>query len=85
MKSITIHGLEDPLNTLIREKAHQQRLSLNKTIKKLLAESLGLTAGNHKDHHRDFSDLCGVWTAEDIEEFTANSKDFSAIDLRDWV
>jgi hypothetical protein len=85
MKSITIHGLEDPLNTLIREKARNQRLSLNKTIKKLLAESLGLTTSNYKDHHHDFSDLCGVWTAEDIEEFTANSKDFSSIDPKDWV
>jgi len=84
MKSITIHGLEDPLNTLIREKARHQRPSLNKTIKKLLAESFGLTTGNHKDDH-DFSDLCGVWTAEDIEEFTANSKNFSAIDPKDWV
>lgn len=36
MKSITIHGLEDPLNTLIREKARQEGLSLNKTIKLLL-------------------------------------------------
>ena len=33
MKSITIHGLEDPLDTLIREKARQEGLSLNKTIK----------------------------------------------------
>ena len=35
MKSITIHGLDDPLDTLIREKAGKQNLSLNKTIKQL--------------------------------------------------
>ena len=40
MKSITIHGLEGPLNTLIREKGAKRRLSLNKTIKQLVATPL---------------------------------------------
>ncbi|MEA2109024.1 MAG: hypothetical protein U9P07_06350 [Pseudomonadota bacterium] len=84
MKSITIHGLDDPLDVLIREKARQQGMSLNKTIKKLLADSLGLAAGNFRDHRQDFSDLCGVWTAEDIEEFNRNIEDFRTIDRQDW-
>jgi hypothetical protein len=37
MTSITIHGLEDPIDSLIREKERQQAISLNKTIKQLLA------------------------------------------------
>ncbi len=35
MKSITIHGLDDPLDTLIRERAGKQNLSLNKTVRQL--------------------------------------------------
>ena len=85
MKSITIHGLDDPLNTLIREKARQQQLSLNKTIKKLLEQSLGLTPGNDNNRRDDFSDLCGVWTTKDVEEFTANNQEFNAIDPEDWA
>jgi len=85
MKSITIHGLDDPLDARIREKACQQGMSLNKTIKKLLAESLGLAAGNNRDHRYDFSDLCGVWSVEDIEEFNQNTRDFSAVDRQDWL
>lgn len=42
MKSITIHNLDDPLYTLIRVKAKNEGLSLNKAIKKLLADALHL-------------------------------------------
>jgi len=52
MKSITIHGLDGPLDTLIREKARKQQLSLNKTIKLLLEESLGLTGRGSKPPER---------------------------------
>ncbi len=83
MKSITIHGLEDPLDTLIRKKARQQNLSLNKTIKKLLRESLGLADNAGTDRKALFSDLCGVWTDEDIKEFTTNSRGLSTPDPDD--
>ena len=37
MKLITIHDLEDSLEALIQEKAREEGLSLNKTVKMLLA------------------------------------------------
>jgi len=83
MTSITIHGLEDPLDSLIREKARQQGISLNKTIKLLLAESLGIS--HDKPNNRDdFADLFGIWSSEDLEEFTHNTREFSMTDLKDW-
>lgn len=83
MTSITIHGLEDPLDSLIREKARQQGISLNKAIKQLLAESLGIShdVPNNRD---DFADLCGIWSSEDLEEFTRNTQELSVTDLNDW-
>jgi hypothetical protein len=83
MTSITIHGLEDPLDSLIREKARQQGISLNKTIKQLLAESLGISKDIKKSQH-DFADLCGVWSSEDLKEFTHNTQEFSVTDPKDW-
>lgn len=83
MSSITIHGLEDPLDSLIREKARQQGISLNKVIKQLLAESLGLSAKNNSPKN-DFADLSGVWSSEDLEEFIRNTEELSHIDPRDW-
>ena len=43
MKSITIHGIDDPLAKLIKSKVRSEGLSVNKTVKKLLEESLFLT------------------------------------------
>ena len=85
MKSITIHGLEDPLDALIRKKAREQNLSLNKTIKKLLQESLGLSDNATTGRKELFSDLCGVWTDEDIQKFTANTRDMNTVDPDDWT
>jgi len=84
MKSITIHGLEDPLDARIRKKASQQGLSLNKTIKKLLSESLGLEPSHPRDNIETFADLCGVWTREEAAAFNQSTEDFTKVDLEDW-
>lgn len=85
MRSITIHGLEDPLNERIQEKARQQGLSLNKTIKKLLAESVGLKEPAPRDRRKQFLDLFGIWTKEDAEEFNKNVRDIRKVDPQDWT
>lgn len=85
MKSITIHNLDDPLNTLIREKAKTEGLSLNNTIKKLLAEALGLAPKKGEGRGKDFLDLFGVWSGEEVKEFNKQAGDFEKIDQEDWV
>ena len=42
MKSITIHGIDEPLEKLIKSRAREEGLSINKTLKKLLEQSLGV-------------------------------------------
>ena len=84
MKSITIHGLEDPLDSLIREKAKSQGLSLNKTIKKLLAESLGVSPKSDEDRKDDFLDLFGKWSQKEAQQFKAQITDLEKIDPEDW-
>ena len=84
MTSITIHGLNEPLDRLIREKAHKDKTSLNKTIKILLSEALGLNTSEPKNYKDDFLDLCGIWGVEEGKEFTTNTKDFSEINEEDW-
>ena len=85
MKSITIHGLEDPLDSIIRQRAKRNKTSLNKTIKQLLAEALGLKPELNENHREDFLDLFGVWSKADMIEFTNNIKDFERIDPEDWA
>jgi len=85
MKSITIHNLDDPLNSLIREKAKNEGLSLNNTIKKLLAEALGLPLKKGEGRGKDFLDLFGVWSNEEVKEFNKQVGDLEKIDREDWA
>ena len=82
MKSITIHSMDDALDRRIREKATADNTSLNKTIKRLLEESLGLRG--IRDHRAEFVDLFGTWSAADREEFDAATQDMGQVDPGDW-
>lgn len=84
MSSITVHGLDEPMDRMIRQKAQQDNLSLNKTIKKLLAEALGITSSTNINHRDEFADLFGVWSDEEHKEFENNTGQFSTIDADDW-
>jgi mRNA-degrading endonuclease RelE of RelBE toxin-antitoxin system len=84
MSSITIHGIENTVDILIREKAKKEGKSLNKTIQSLLKKSLGLEAVNENDRKNNFTDLFGVWDKNDEKEFVNNTKMFDKIDNEDW-
>ncbi|MCX6579530.1 MAG: hypothetical protein NT166_05040 [Candidatus Aminicenantes bacterium] len=84
MKSITIYGLDDMLDKQIRERAKSQRLSLNKTIKKLLEKSLGITQGIKRGRQEDFMEFFGVWSDDDLREFNKTGSEFKQVDPGDW-
>ena len=84
MKSITIHGLDDDLDHLIRSIASEEGLSLNKTIKKILRSALGLETQGKRARHGEFQDLFGVWSESDLREFQEKTADFSKVDPADW-
>ena len=80
MKSITIHGLDDTIDRLLQEKADQDGTSLNKIIKGLLRQSLGVSKQQKKF---DFSEFSGIWTQEEFEEFERSVKDSERIDSQE--
>jgi hypothetical protein len=84
MKSLTIHGIDDPVIKLIKAKARDEGESLNKTVKKLLEQSLGVKSAATQPHRRDFEGLCGVWSKEDKESFDKAVSDFEKIDESEW-
>ena len=81
MKSITVHQLDEELLNGIEKLANEQSTSLNRTIKQLLRQALGL--GNDKKPAVDFSDLCGVWSAAELKEFEENTSDLSHVEAGD--
>ena len=82
MKSITIHGLDDQINNKINEQAKRNNLSLNKTIKILLENALGLNP--QKDHRDDFIEFIGVWSEKDVKEFELAIEDLQSTNSEDW-
>ena len=84
MKSITIHGLDHQLDKLIRKRAKKHGLSLNKTMKNLLEESLGIKKLPDYDHSEDFMDLFGTWSEEDKKKFDESISELEKIDEEDW-
>jgi hypothetical protein len=84
MKSITIHGIDDPLAELIKSKAQSEGLSVNKTVKKLLEESLGVKPRNKGINRSDFEEFCGTWSESERTEFEENTKDLRNVDYKDW-
>ncbi|MBN2497785.1 MAG: hypothetical protein JXR96_24535 [Deltaproteobacteria bacterium] len=84
MKSMTIHGLDEELAEKIREKAAAEKTSINKTIKKLLEQALGLRPREEGRHAAEFAEFCGVWSDEDRDEFDRAIADLEEIDESEW-
>jgi len=84
MKSITIHSMDEKLYKKIKNKAYKKGLSLNKTIKRLLEEALGIKNEIDINNRGEFIEFLGAWSKEEMKEFELNIKDLESIDKRDW-
>lgn len=84
MKSITIHGIDDPLAKLIKSKAQSEGLSINKTVKKLLEESLGVKPRNKGINRSDFEEFFGIWLESERIEFEDRTDELRNVNYEDW-
>ncbi len=84
MKSITIHGVDNPVYELLKSRAREEGLSMNKTIKKLLEESLGVKPKDKQTHRDEFEKFCGIWSDADISEFEKRTEELRKTDPGDW-
>ena len=85
MKSITIHGVDDQLAKLIKDRARADGLSINKTVKLLLEQALGIKLKAAETNKEQFKEFCGIWTKDDLEEFEAATEDMNKIDEDEWA
>ncbi len=84
MKSITIHGLDGPLWSMLKAKSEFEGMSLNKTIKMLLENSLGIKPIKNMERYNEFKEFKNLWSDSDLLEFEENIKEFNKIDKEDW-
>lgn len=83
-KSITIHDLEPHTAKMLRARADAEGLSLNRMVKKLLNQALGIEPREVSAQRRAFEAFCGVWTESDAREFAAATAEIREIDEGDW-
>ncbi len=84
MKSITIHGIDDPLAELIKSKAQSEGLSINKTVKKLLEESLGVKPHKKGKKRSDFEEFFGIWSESELIEFEDRTDELRNVNNEEW-
>jgi len=83
-KSITIHKLDPELAQRLERKARAEGKSLNRIIKALLEESLGLSEKPPPDHRQAFEDLFGSWKPSEAEAFKERLKETRSVRADDW-
>lgn len=83
MRSITIHDLDPSIAALVKQRARDEGLSLNRTLKLLLEEALGVRPAAQK-HRAHFEKFCGMWTKAQAAEFDRTVADLGTVDPADW-
>lgn len=86
MKQITLRGIPNEIERMIKKEAETKGLSLNKAFISLLEKTAG-TKGKvkkRKSLHHDLDHLCGVWTKREAEEFAKTVRFQRTIDEGLW-
>jgi hypothetical protein len=84
VKSITIHGLDDAVARLLEARSRSEGRSLNRVIKGLLEEALGVRPRDPADRARDFEEFLGAWSAAEAAAFQAATGDFRRVEPGEW-
>lgn len=84
MKSITIHDIDDQMSALLKDIATKEGLSLNKTIKKLLANSLGIKSHVSNIKKQEFIEFFNSWSEDEAHSFRRNTHDLEDVDEGEW-
>ena len=85
MKAITLRDVPPELARLIRRRAEQEKMSLNKTVVRLLEEGAGLQQKKKgKPLHDALDALAGAWTQKEARDFEQALEKQRAIDLDLW-
>lgn len=84
MKSITIHNIDDQMSALLKDVAAKEKSSLNKTIKKLLALSLGIKPNTSETRKNEFIEFFDSWSDDKAHEFRRNTRDLETADEDEW-
>ncbi len=86
MDQITIHGLDDELEEVIRKLAERDGTSLSRAACELLRIGAGvlIPAGEQPKVGSSLDQYIGGWTSDEADEFDAAIEEFETVDETSW-
>jgi hypothetical protein len=77
--TLSLRNLPPEVEKAIEETSRREGVSLNKATIRLLESSLKKPATNS-----DFEQFCGVWSAEEANQFDSALREMRKVDPLDW-
>ncbi|PKL39407.1 MAG: antitoxin [Candidatus Riflebacteria bacterium HGW-Riflebacteria-1] len=84
MKTITIRGIDDKLDQIIKTFAKDSQMSVNQWLLQALKKVTGLDKQRPMPEYHDLDSLAGGWTKEEFEKFESSNQIFEVIDEEIW-
>ncbi|MBI4607963.1 MAG: hypothetical protein HY726_03010 [Candidatus Rokubacteria bacterium] len=84
MKAVTLRNLPPEVVRIIRRKAEEEGVSMNKAVIRLLEESLAVGVKKERLLHHELDALAGAWTEEEASAFERALAQQRAIDPDLW-
>jgi hypothetical protein len=84
MKTITIRGIDQTLEGMIRKDAKENNMSINQWILNNLKKVSGLEKEPVFRKYHDLDELAGGWSKKEASEFRKNIGIFEKIDEDIW-
>ena len=84
MKALTLRGIDEAMDCLLKRRAKELGLSVNATILQMLRQVCGQDKTRRSAEFSDLDAMAGPWTREEQEEFDRNVRAFSEIDKDLW-
>ena len=84
MNAITLRNIPREVRDAIERRAREEGLSFNRTVLRMLEESLGLRSERPRVPHQDLDHLAGTWSSEEADEFDAALSEQRRVDPGLW-
>ena len=86
MTQLTIRGIDNELRAKLDDEALRRRLSLNRCVVAILAESLGVVPKTHEEDvlFTDLDHLAGTWSEDEASAFDASLAEQRQVDEELW-
>ena len=84
VKNLSLRGIDEDLSENLKKLSQKEGISLNKTVLKLLEDSVGIKRRMRLNIYRDLDDLAGTWSSREEKEFKDKIHFFEVIDKDLW-